>query len=74
MVSSRQKERLLFKGCLAKLVAQSKDYPIAGRMALEYFKQSENLQNQAEIDEYLTQQSIEQGNPDLLKTELAPGK
>ena len=74
MVNNRQKERLLFKGCLAKLLAQSQDYPIAGRIALEYFKQSENLQNQAEIDEYLTQQSIEQGNPDLLKTELAPGK
>ncbi len=74
IVNNRQKERLLFKICLEKLLAQSKDYPIAGRIALEYFKQSETLQNQAEIDEYLTQQSIEHGNPDFPKTELAPGK
>ncbi len=62
MVNNRQKERLLFKGCLAKLLAQSQDHPIAGRIALEYFKQSESLQNQAEIDEYLTQSSIVQRN------------
>lgn len=74
LVSNRQREQLFFKGCLAKLLTQYKDYPIAGRIALEYFKQSETLQNQVEIDAYLTQQSIEPGNPDLPKTEVAPGK
>jgi adenylate cyclase len=74
MVNSRQRERLLFKGCLAKLLAHSKDYPTAGRIALEYFKQSESLQNQAEIDEYLTQQRIVQKNLERPKTEVAPEK
>jgi adenylate cyclase len=57
IINNRQSDKLLFQRTLAKLLAERKDYPIAGHIALEYLKQSENPENQADIDRYLTQES-----------------
>jgi adenylate cyclase len=57
VINSRQGDKLLFRRTFAKLLAERKHYPVAGHIALEYLKQSENPENQVDIDRYLTQES-----------------
>ncbi len=69
IVNNRQRDRLLFQRTLAKLLAERKNYPVAGHIALEYLKQSENPENQGDIERYLTQGS----DGSLLKSERLQG-
>jgi adenylate cyclase len=55
VINNRQRDRLLFECTLAKLLADKNDYPVATRIALEYLKQSENQDHQAEIERHLSQ-------------------
>jgi adenylate cyclase len=57
-INSRQRDKVFFQCTLAQLLAEGKDYPVAGRIALEYLKQSENQDNQAEIERHLTQANV----------------
>jgi adenylate cyclase len=69
IVNNRQRDRLLFQRTFAKLLAERKDYPVAGHIALEYLKQSENPENQADIERHLVQGS----SKGLLKPERLQG-
>ncbi len=61
-INSRQRDRVFFQCTLAQLLAEGKDYPVARRIALEYLKQSENQDNQAEIERHLSQESLTQAS------------
>lgn len=50
IIRNRQKEQLKFNCILRSLLTKSRDRPIVSRIALEYFKQSENKHNQILID------------------------
>ena len=49
-IGNRQREKLKFQHTLTSLLTASRDRPTVGRIALEYFKQSENKVNTRIID------------------------
>ena len=49
----KQQDRLLFQRTLTLLLEAQKNYPVAGRIALEYLKQSEAKENQRLIERVL---------------------
>jgi adenylate cyclase len=53
IVKNRQRERSIFFSTLHILLEFCRDQPTAGRIALEYLKQSENKENRAYIDNKL---------------------
>jgi CHASE2 domain-containing sensor protein len=53
IITDRQRDRLRFQHTLTLLLEAQKDYPTAGRIAIEYLKQSETKENQAAIDQQL---------------------
>ncbi len=55
-VSNKLRDRLLFRRTLNGLLDVSRDYPTAGRIAIEYFKQSETKENQALIERQLLEE------------------
>jgi adenylate cyclase len=52
-IQVRQRDQLLFNDTFSKLLSMGRDYPIASRIALEYFKQSEGKERQAMIEQHL---------------------
>ncbi len=61
LVKSRQRDQLLFDSTFSKLLSMGQDYPIANRIALEYFKQSENREHQAMIEQHLRKALTDEG-------------
>ena len=55
LITNRQLDHLRFQHTLAFLLNAQQDYPTAGRIAIEYLKQSEAKENQIEIDQQLKQ-------------------
>ncbi|NJN89739.1 MAG: CHASE2 domain-containing protein [Leptolyngbyaceae cyanobacterium SL_5_14] len=55
IITDRQRDRLQFQRTLTLLLEAQKDYPTAGRIAIEYLKQSEAKENQVEIERQLHQ-------------------
>lgn len=53
IVTDKQRDRLQFQRTLALLLDARQDYPTAGRIAIEYLKQSETKEHQAAIDRQL---------------------
>lgn len=53
LVTNKQLEHLRFQHTLTFLLQAQRDYPTAGRIAIEYLKQSETKENQAAIDQQL---------------------
>ena len=62
IIKSRQQERLQLRQVLERIVAAGREQPAAGRIALEYLKQSETARNQRAIEQWL--QELE-GNGDV---------
>ncbi|MDJ0592003.1 MAG: CHASE2 domain-containing protein [Pleurocapsa sp. MO_226.B13] len=54
-IRNKQREKLKFQQILALLLAAYRDRPIVGRIALEYFKQSENQDNSHLIERKIQQ-------------------
>jgi adenylate cyclase len=59
MVTNRQRDRLLFHLTLTRLLAVQQDYPTVGRIAIEYFKQSETRENQVLMERQLKREETE---------------
>jgi adenylate cyclase len=59
MVTNRQRDRLLFRLTLRKLQAVQRDEPTVGRIAMEYFKQSETRENQVLVERQLKSEAPE---------------
>lgn len=55
LVAQRQLERIRFQHTLAYLLQAQKEHPTAGRIAIEYLKQSETKEHQAAIDRHMKQ-------------------
>ncbi|MGG6264541.1 CHASE2 domain-containing protein [Leptolyngbya sp. AN03gr2] len=55
LVTNKQLDRLRFQHTLRLLLQARQDYPTAGRIAIEYLKQSEAKEHQAAIDQQLNQ-------------------
>jgi adenylate cyclase len=53
IVTDKQRDHLRFQRTLTLLLDAKKDYPTAGRIAVEYLKQSETKEHQIEIDRQL---------------------
>lgn len=53
IITDKQRDRLQFQRTLALLLDAQRDYPTAGRIAIEYLKQSETKEHQAEIERQL---------------------
>ncbi|HBL60709.1 MAG TPA: molecular chaperone TorD, partial [Cyanobacteria bacterium UBA8803] len=53
IITNKQLEKLQFRRTLAFLLEVCQDYPTAGRIAIEYLKQSESKENQTFIDRQL---------------------
>ncbi len=53
LVTNKQRDRLLLRRTLTWLLEVRQDHPNAGRIAIEYFKQSESRENQALIERQL---------------------
>lgn len=53
IVTDKQRDRLQFQRTLTLLLEARQDYPTAGRIAIEYLKQSETKEHQAVIDRQL---------------------
>ncbi|KAM3102311.1 CHASE2 domain-containing protein [Phormidesmis sp. 146-12] len=53
LVTNKQLDHLRFRHTLTLLLRARQDYPTAGRIAIEYLKQSETKENQAAIDQQL---------------------
>lgn len=53
IATNRQRDRLQFHRTLVLLLEAQQTYPTAGRIAIEYLKQSETRENQVEIDRQL---------------------
>lgn len=53
IVTDKQRDRLQFQRTLALLLDARRAYPTAGRIAIEYLKQSETKEHQAAIDRQL---------------------
>jgi CHASE2 domain-containing sensor protein len=53
IVTDKQRDRLQFQRTLTLLLDARQDYPTAGRIAIEYLKQSEAKEHQAAIDRQL---------------------
>ncbi len=53
LVTNKQRDRLLFRRTLTWLLEVRQEHPTAGRIAIEYFKQSESQENQALIERQL---------------------
>jgi CHASE2 domain-containing sensor protein len=53
IVTDKQRDHLQFQRTLALLLDARQDYPTAGRIAIEYLKQSETKEHQAAIDRQL---------------------
>jgi adenylate cyclase len=53
IMTEKQCDRLRFQRTLTLLLNAQQDYPTIGRMAIEYLKQSESKDHQAEIDRHL---------------------
>ncbi|GAB4230163.1 MAG: hypothetical protein Kow00121_59020 [Elainellaceae cyanobacterium] len=53
IITDKQRDRFRFQRTLALLLEARRDYPTAGRIAIEYLKQSETKDHQAEIDRQL---------------------
>lgn len=51
IVADKQRDRLRFQRTLALLLEARQDHPVAGRIAIEYLKQSETKEHQTEIDQ-----------------------
>jgi len=58
MVTSRQRDKLLFHLILSRLLTARADYPIVGSIAIEYFKQSETIPHQTVIERELSSQIV----------------
>ncbi|MBD1847050.1 CHASE2 domain-containing protein [Cyanobacteria bacterium FACHB-63] len=56
LVTNKQLDHLRFQQTLTLLLRARQDYPTAGRIAIEYLKQSETKENQAAIDQQLKEQ------------------
>jgi adenylate cyclase len=52
-IKVRQRDQFLFNDTFSRLLLMGQDYPIAGRTALEYFKQSEGKERQAMIEQHM---------------------
>ncbi|MBI4785290.1 MAG: CHASE2 domain-containing protein [Oscillatoriophycideae cyanobacterium NC_groundwater_1537_Pr4_S-0.65um_50_18] len=50
IITDKQRDRLQFQRTLALLLDAQRDYPTAGRIAIEYLKLSETKEHQAQID------------------------
>ncbi len=57
IVTNKQREQLQFRLTLALLLETYQDSPMIGRIAIEYFKQSESRENQAFIEQQLMEHS-----------------
>lgn len=53
IITDKRRDRLQFQRTLALLLEARQDYPTAGRIAIEYLKQSETKEHQTEIDRQL---------------------
>lgn len=53
LITNKQLDRLRFRHTLALLLEACRDHPTAGRIAIEYLKQSESQENQAFIEQQL---------------------
>ena len=53
IATAKQSDRLRFQRTFALLVEIQKSYPEAGRIAIEYLRQSETRENQSIIDLHL---------------------
>lgn len=53
IVTDQQRDRLQFQRTLTLLLEARQDYPTAGRIAIEYLKQSETKEHQTEIERQL---------------------
>ncbi|MBD2096013.1 CHASE2 domain-containing protein [Trichocoleus sp. FACHB-591] len=53
IVTEKQRDRLQFRRTFDLLLEARQDYPTAGRIAIEYLKQSETKEHQAEIERQL---------------------
>ena len=66
IVRNKQRDRLRFQHTLKLLLAESQTYPIAGRIALEYFKQSENPTNSSIVTQKIEQLTPIRGQRQLI--------
>ena len=60
LMTNKQRDRLHFEYTFALLLNSLQDHPTAGRIAIEYLKQSETKEHQIEIDRQLTSTSLSQ--------------
>jgi CHASE2 domain-containing sensor protein len=60
LITDKQRERLRFEYTFTLLLNSLQDYPNAGRIAIEYLKQSETKEHQAVIDRQLAERSRSQ--------------
>ncbi|MCU0552093.1 MAG: CHASE2 domain-containing protein [Leptolyngbya sp. Prado105] len=56
LVTNKQRDHFRFQQTLVFLLQARQDYPTAGRIAIEYLKQSETKENQSAIDQQLIEQ------------------
>ncbi len=61
LIKSRQRDQLLFTDTFSKLLSMGQDYPIASRIALAYFKQSESREHQAIIEQHMRKTLTDNG-------------
>lgn len=71
-VRNRDVENFQFQSILNTLLAAQQANPLAGRIALEYFKQSESQRNQRVIEKYLTVLRTETVAPPIAETHSKP--
>lgn len=57
-IANNQFDKLLLRYTLAWLLEVCREHPVAGRIAIEYLKQSESKENQIFIEKQIRQQSI----------------
>jgi adenylate cyclase len=63
LIKSRQRDRLRFDSIFSRLLSMGQDYPIASRIALEYFKQSESREHQVMIERHTHEAIADESQP-----------
>jgi adenylate cyclase len=70
IVTNRQRDKLLFHLTWTRLLAVQRDEPTVGRIAMEYFKQSETRENQVLMERQLKSEAPE--SPPLPSSPVPP--